>query len=561
MRIRSNWSALRTVRALNSAMGAGDVNLEKLSTGARVRRAADDAAGLGIAQRLRAQYMGLMRANRNAADGLSLVNSADSALQEVHSILQRLRELAVRAGNKTWDAADLQMMQTENDHLLREIDRIADSAKWNGVDLLSKGGNSSVLSDLIYGLSNGWLERAAQVILNAYGIAGDGVPLEIVFEQAGPQATWVTGNANAITGKYDTLQLHLNLSMFESGGAQDGGNGPFYHDRKIARALTESVIARNSNMADLTNSNYWFISGASSLISGYDAELAAAVTNYGAAAVVNALSTPWVDDDLHRASAYLSARYIESTYGAGTMQLIFANLSGGTSLDGAMMGSIGAGLPLYLSDFAANAPAYLAALAPDLADSDVGGIGGGDAITVIPNGGSYSSNPLNPAFDLAFGVGGGATPMRFNLQVGANATDKLSVEYSQVNTFTLGLTGINLATNVARAINLYDAAINQVSTVRTALGAAANRLESVMNTNNWGTEGQLGGYSRIVDLDMAREISDLARNQLLRDSASAMLSQANVTSENMLTLMDAMPSLFDLAPAGVTAHSISAAKR
>lgn len=554
MRIRSNWSALRTVRALNSAVGAGDVNLEKLSMGVRIRRAADDAAGLGIAQRLRAQYMGLMRANRNAADGLSLVNSADSALQEVHSILQRLRELAVRAGNKTWDAEEFEMMQYENDQLLREIDRIADSAKWNGVDLLSKGGNSSTLSDLIYGLSNGWLERAAQVIFNAYGIAGDGAPLEIIFEQSGPQPTWVTGDVNALTGKYDSLQMHINLTMFESGGAQDGGNGPFYHDRKIARALTETVIARNSNMADLSSSNYWFISGASSLISGYDAELLSAVNQYGAAAVVNALSTPWVNDDLHRASAYLSARYIESKYGSGTMQMIFANLGGGTSLDGAMMASLGAGLPLYLSDFAANAPAYLAALAPDLADSDVGGIGGGDAITVIPNGGSYSTNPLSPAFNLAFGVGGGGTPMRFNLQVGANAPDKLTVEYSQINTFTLGLTGINLSTNVARAIQLYDTAINQVSTVRTSLGAAASRLESVMNTNNWGTEGQLGGYSRIVDLDMAREISDLARNQLLKDSAAAMLVQANVTSENMLTLMDSMPSLFDLGSAGAVAH-------
>lgn len=548
MRIRSNWSALRTVRALNSAVSAGDVNLEKLSTGVRVRRAADDAAGLGIAQRLRAQYMGLVRANRNAADGLSLVNSADSALQEVHSILQRLRELAVRAGNKTWDAADLATMQHESDHLLREIDRIADSAKWNGVDLLSKGGNSSTLSDVIYGLSNGWLEQAAQMIFNAYGIAGDGAPLSIIFEQTGPQATWVSGSANAITGRFDDLQLHINLSMFESGGAPDGGQGPFYHDRKIARALTETVIARNSNMFDLTSSQYWFVSGASSLISGYDTELNDAVTRYGAAAVVNALNTPWVEDDLHRAAAYLSARYIESRYGTGTMQSVFAFLAGGASLDVAMTAAIGAGLPLYLSDFAANAPAYLATL--NLTDADVGGFNPGDAITVIPNGGSYSNNPLNPAFDLSFGIGGGTAAMRFNLQVGANASDKLAVEYSQVNTFTLGLSGIQLATNNGRAIELYDAAINQVSTVRTALGATANRLESIMNTNNWGTEGQLGGFSRIVDLDMARELSDLARNQLLRDSAAAMLVQANVTSENMITLMDSMPSLFELAPAG-----------
>ncbi|HLO01559.1 MAG TPA: flagellin [Symbiobacteriaceae bacterium] len=556
MRIRSNWTALRTVRALNTAVNAGDANLEKLSMGIRVRRASDDAAGLGIAQRLRAQYMGLMRANRNAADGLNLVKTADSALGEVHGILQRLRELAVKSGNNTWDATDISIMQSETNDLLREIDRIADSVKWNGADLISKGGNSSVLSDLLYGLQNGWLEQAAQVIQNAYGITGDGAPLEIVFEQSGAQPTWVTGTPNPGTGAYDNLQMHVNLSMFESGGAPDGGNGPFYHDRKIARALTEAIISRNSNMTNLAGSDYWFVSGASSLISGYDAELAAAVTQYGAAAVVNAINTPWVDDDLHRASAYLSAKYLEGTYGAGTMQLTFMNLGGGTNLNGALLGSIGTGLPLYLSDFMANGVAFLGTL--NLNDADVGGFFSGNASAVIPNGGTYNSNPLDPNFSLSFGMGGSNTPMKFNLQVGANANDKLMVEYSQVNTFTLGLTGINLATNHGKAIQLYDAAINQVSTTRTALGAAANRLESVMNTNGWSTEGQLGGYSRIVDLDMAREVSDLAKNQLLRDSATAMLVQANVTSENMITLMDAMPSLFDLAPTGVQAHSIAA---
>jgi flagellin len=548
MRIRSNWASLRTVRALNTAVSAGDVNLEKLNTGARLLRAADDAAGLGIAQRLRAQYMGLIRANRNATEGLSLINTADSALQEVHGLLQRAREVAIRAANSTWDSTDLAVMQSETDHLLREIDRIADSVKWNGTSLLSKGGNASAMADVIYGLTNGWLEQAAQIIYNAYGIQGDGTGLDIVFEQSGAQPTWVTGTPNAITGKYDNLQLHINLAMFESGGAPDGGNGPFFHDRKVARALTEAIIARNANMANLTGSDYWFVSGASSLISGYDTELNAAVTQYGVAAVVNAINTPWVDDDLHRASAYLAAKYLEGTYGAGTMQLVFANLTSGMNLDSALTASIGSGLPFYLSDFATNAATYLSGL--NLTDADVGGYFAGDSVTVIPNGGTYSPNPLNPNFNLNFAQGGSTTPMTFTLQVGANANDKLTVQYDQVNTVALGLTGISLATDVNRAIRLYDAAINQVSTTRTALGAAANRLESVLNTNGWGTEGQQGAFSRIVDLDMAREVSDLARNQLLRDSAAAVLAQANVTSENMITLMDSMPSLFDLGHMG-----------
>lgn len=554
LRIRSNWSALRTVRALNTAVGAGDANIERLSTGTRVVRAGDDAAGLGIAQRLRAQYMGLMRANRNAADGLSLVNTADGALGEVHGLLQRLRELAVRAGNGTWDATDIKVMQNETNHLLREIDRIADSVKWNGMDVIAKGGSSGAISDVIFGLTNGWLEQAATIIENAYGIRGDGAQLEIVFEQAGNRATWISGTPGA-WGQYDNLKLHVNMDQFESGGFPDGGNGPFYHDRKIARALTEAVIARNSNMVNLTNSNdYWFISGAASYISGYDSELAQALTRYTAAEIIGTIGSPWVEDDLHRAGAYLSAKYLEWRFGPAALQSVFTELQSGWDLSTAMSNSmVGMGLPFYVSDFQANAAAFLATL--DLTDDDVGGFFGGNPITVIPNVPNFNPDPLNPNFGLNFGQGTSSAPMRINLQVGANATDKLTLEYAQVNTLALGLTGINLASNTGRAIELYDAAINQVSTTRTSLGAAANRLQSVMNTNGWSTEGQLGGYSRIVDLDMAREISHLARNQLLRDSATAMLVQANVTSESMITLMEAMPSLFDLSSGGLPSLS------
>jgi flagellin len=557
MRIRSNWTALRTVRALNTAVNAGDANLEKLSSGARVRRAADDAAGLGIAQRLRAQYMGLVQANRNAADGLNLVNTADGALQEVHGILQRLRELAVKAGNGTWSPQELGIIQGETYDLLHEIDRIADSIKFNGMDLLSQGGNSGSMADVVYGLENGWLAQAAQVIQNAYGITGDGSQIQILFEQTGSQPTWVTGTPNAVTGKYDNLTMHINLPMFESGGAPDGGTGPFFHDRKVARALTEAVIARNSNMANLTSSSdYWFVSGTASLISGYDTELDGAVTKYGAAAVVNAINTPWVDDDLHRASAYLAAKYLEAHYGPGTTQLVFANLTGGTSLDGALMGAGTGGQAFYLADFTANGAGYLSTL--NLTDADVGGFYSGTSTTVIPNGAPYSSNPLAPNFNLILGMGASSTPMKFNLQVGANSGDKLAVEYSQINTMSLGLMGIDLISKPGQAIELYDAAINQVSTTRGILGAAANRLESVMNSNGWGQEGQLGAFSRIMDLDMAKETSSLAKNELLRDSATAMTAQANMSAENMITLMSAMPTLFDLAPAEVHAHSISA---
>jgi flagellin len=544
MRIRSSWTSLRTVRAFSGAVAAGDVNLSRLSSGLRVRGAADDAAGLGIAQRLRAQYMGLMRANRNAMDGLSLTNTAESAMQEVSTILQRLRELAIRAGNGVWDAQDLAMMQGETNELLKEIDRIADSAKFNGQDLLSVGGNSAALASVMNGLQGGWLEQAANLIQTYYGISGDGSPLQVIFESSGPSPTWVTGTPGA-GGKLDNLAIHINLSQFESGGPPDGGNGPVYHDRKIARALTEAIIARNANFTNLSN-DYWFISGAASLISGGDEELQAAVTQYGAAAVVNALSTPWVNDNLHQAAAYLAVKYLNATI-PGAMPVIFADLSAGAiDLSSAIATATGAPLGVFLANFAANGAAFLGTL--NLSDPDVGGINPGDAIGVVPNGGTYSTNPLFPAFDIKMSVAGNLQPIQFNLQVGSNNGDSLKIEYAQINTFSLGLIGINLATNAGQAIQLYDAAINQVSTARAQLGAAANRLESILKTNGWGSEGQLRGYSQILDLDMAQEMSDLTKNQILRDASAAMMAYVNAATENMVTILQATPTLFDLSP-------------
>ncbi|MDW4528205.1 flagellin [Rossellomorea marisflavi] len=136
MRINHNIAALNTHRQLNSATNAQSKSMEKLSSGLRINRAGDDAAGLAISEKMRAQVKGLDQASRNAQDGISLIQTAEGGLNEVHSILQRQRELAVQASNDTNVAADRTALKDEFDQLSSEIGRIKDNTTFNTKQLL-----------------------------------------------------------------------------------------------------------------------------------------------------------------------------------------------------------------------------------------------------------------------------------------------------------------------------------------------------------------------------------------------------------------------------------------
>ena len=141
MRINHNIAALNTYRQLSSATNAQSKSMEKLSSGQRINRAGDDAAGLAISEKMRGQIRGLDQASRNSQDGISLIQTAEGALNETHAILQRMRELAVQGGNDTNTSDDRTQIQTEIDQLTKEVDRIANTTEFNTQNLL--GGSFS----------------------------------------------------------------------------------------------------------------------------------------------------------------------------------------------------------------------------------------------------------------------------------------------------------------------------------------------------------------------------------------------------------------------------------
>ena len=147
MRINQNIAALNAYRHLSATDSRLNQSLERLSSGLRINRAADDAAGLAISEKMRAQIRGLSVAMRNAQDGISLIQTAEGAINEVHSMLQRMRELAVQAANETYTSSDRMEIQKEIDQLKDEINRISNSTEFNTRKLLDGSSSAIVSSD------------------------------------------------------------------------------------------------------------------------------------------------------------------------------------------------------------------------------------------------------------------------------------------------------------------------------------------------------------------------------------------------------------------------------
>ena len=139
MRIRTNINAIRTNRYINQNMRAMSTTMERLASGYRINSAADDAAGLAISERMTGQIRGQRQAQRNAQDAISLIQTAEGALNETHAILQRLREISVSAATDTLTDSDREALQAEADQLIDEIDFIAENTEFNTQKLLSGG--------------------------------------------------------------------------------------------------------------------------------------------------------------------------------------------------------------------------------------------------------------------------------------------------------------------------------------------------------------------------------------------------------------------------------------
>jgi flagellin len=537
MQLRGNWLSLVSWRAFSTAGNQVERSIGRLSSGKRINTAGDDAAGLGISERIQGQFRGLLQANRNALDGVSLIQTAESALNQTEGILQRGRELSVQAANGTLSDDQKSYLQTELTHLLSEVNGIADSTTYNGKHLLTGSGQSGQISRTLAGLRTGWLEEPEKLIATLFGLTGDGTTLTVAFQDQGSSAAWVTGDPNPVTGHLDALTLNINLSDFAADVS------PLYNDRKVGRAVAQAILSRNSDYNQLPA---WFLSGVADYLVGGDEELKANLLAAGGNAqqVVNAmndaLTGTWQDDSIHRSAAYLAVKYFDKGLLPGlTMKDAMDYLKSNTLNDTFNWAYGSASLSDFVTSFLSTTGGGATFLSTqlNLNDADVGAIGGGDAATVIPDARPYTLEPMT-GFKIEWPAV--ASPESITLQVGANAEDKLTFSIPEVTAYTLNLLGIDLVHAAQDAIQRLGAAIGKVSGVRSELGAINNRLEHTVGSNANAAEAGQGSYSRIVDLDMALEVSNLTRQQIMLSSAGAMLAQANTARQNVNWLLKGM---------------------
>ena len=236
MIINHNIPALNAYFTLQSNNNNVARNLQKLSSGLRINRAADDAAGLAISEKMRAQIRGLDQASRNAQDGISLIQTAEGALNETHSILQRMRELSVQAANDTYTSGDRQNIQAEIDQLTSEIDRIAGTTQFNGKSLLDGSTSALVSSDK---LTTKIFMRDGLRVLDQFGqkaAGGGNYKLEIEAEvgvaqvqksdifkvkHAASTETTAISNANYCDGRYSSFRVGVVAG--DAAGVDDAG--------------------------------------------------------------------------------------------------------------------------------------------------------------------------------------------------------------------------------------------------------------------------------------------------------------------------------------------------
>ncbi len=579
MQINTNVHALSTMRHMATSSTALQASLQRLSTGARINSARDDAAGLAIADRMTSQLRGTGQAIRNMMDGVSMLQTAEGAISTVNETLQRIRELAVQAANGTNSSIDKEALQGEVNQLLAEIDRIGTTTTFNGLKIFSQsttsiGGDANQRA-VMDGMKLGWLENSEARIKQYYGIVGDGAQMDVrVTGYTDGQygvAAYVSGNDDG-TGKLTNLTLQADMADFTPANLPNGGNPPMYNDRVILHEMVHAVMGRTVNITSLSN---WFIEGAAEFIHGADERLAGdlsaidgntgdAVTDADITALVQNIAdaggTPtWSLDSAHYSSGYAAVRYLHQKLkdaGEDGIKDFFTYLnqnSNTAGLDAAFehFFGTGAGNPSYgeaefLQEFRANGLNYIKN-EMDLTNGDTGAVGGLDAdggtsysaeSIITMNGSRYGEAALE-GFTLNFETLASSTPEANTLvfHVGYKANQTISTQVGAVGAQALGLAGLDIANLSSVALVHIDEALEYVNSQRAEIGAQLSRFETASRSLETSNINVAAARSRIMDADFAQETANLVRNQILQQSAMAMLAQAKAVPQVALQLL------------------------
>ena len=541
MRIQHNIAALNSYRQLSGNNSAVAKNLEKLSSGYRINRAGDDAAGLAISEKMRAQITGLETAQKNANDGISLVQTAEGALTEVHSMLNRMVELATQSANGTYDnSVDRANLQKEFDSLLEEVDRISDATNFNGINLLDGSlGGAKVAS------TTG--TASADSVAGTLGVA----PKTGTVAKSTKLAVDTVGADGTASTKFS-----FNVEEMKITGPTDGTTGKTKFtmfgqtvDIAVSKDMDAAAIAKAFDGKTVTIDNVKFNATYTGTKVTFEAEQQKATTSV--------TGTP--DFTVaHEAGAVGAKARVDGE--ASKAVLDFDGRAGGDFLGGTVKigdktyafvekaGDAKNGETEVVIDKNATSKEVANKLAQaaqaDTKFTVVADVADKNAKVTITEKGTASATDRGKT-----NYSGNKIAVEFNgtglrLQVGDTDDDfqKVRVAVGDMSTKGLGLDtlkakGIADQTTASTSIDKIKAAINTVSSTRGDLGAIQNRLEHTINNLGVTTENMTAAESRIRDTDMAQEMMSYTKNNILVQAAQAMLAQANQVPQGVLQLL------------------------
>lgn len=547
MRIQHNISAINANRQLGINNNSVAKNLEKLSSGYKINRAGDDAAGLAISEKMRSQIRGLDQATNNANDGISLVQTAEGALNETHSILQRMKELATQSSNGTYqNDVDRENISKEVEALKSEIDRISTSTNFNKINLLDGS------------LSADGTKEAAKVNL------GDLAKLKTQSAAAGVQVTSavaVQGSNAAAEG--DKYSLTVNYQDADGNAVSKTVELTFK-----AGASTGTLVDKDGNEVGTTAANN--AATASEVAKAYvsalnkDADFAKNFTAAESSVTTGALKFTSTVAGTENAPAILglTQSYTVAATSTTTPSALGLNLSATDAvtaadsfqyLDGvAQFDGTNASTAIFEVNGTKFAFADTAANAAKL-DKDVNYIVGdistdaADMVALINQkapGANAATETIGVNSVITFKApegAGASTKGALTLQIGASATkdQQVSLNIGDMSSKGLGINNVSVASqdDALKAISTIEDAINTVSGTRADLGALQNRLEHTVNNLGVTSENLTSAESRIRDVDMAKEMMEMTKNNVLTQAAQSMLAQANTQPQSILKLL------------------------
>jgi flagellin len=535
MRINHNIAALNTHRQLTGNTVGASKSLEKLSSGFRINRAGDDAAGLAISEKMRAQIRGLDMAAKNAQDGISLIQTAEGALNETHSILQRMRELADQSANGTNTADDRAALQEEISQLKGEIDRIGNTTEFNTQKLLNGNLKSAGTSNVAQDTTTG----AAVAKLTGGKITG-----------SGSMDTVAVTDANFVeeTIKIDGVDIKVqwqNLTTDErdilKGISTDASTRNAAKDL-IINKINEAIDASGKNVAHVTG--YVDSSGQLVLESGTkginsDIQFTASGNNLLGNAVVG-------DNNVAGTTNY-NGQATGTTFDVNVDGILMkVTLSGSitNNLDMATAAAVlQSGINAAISGYNSGVTGKVAGEEGFVTDVQVNVSEDGRFVITNENGPVTLTDLVGQTVVQDLGLSQAQTEATGNggmtFQIGANRGQTISFGIGDMRSAALGINAVNVstATSASEALDSLDSAIKTVSAQRSKMGAIQNRLEHTINNLQTASENLTAAESRIRDVDMAKEMMDFTKSNILSQAAQAMLAQANQQPQGVLQLL------------------------